>query len=59
MEDTVGAFLPDGLFDVAGADDGPLTGLTFAAKDIIDVAGRVTGWPVWSARPSPTSWPIA
>jgi amidase len=51
MEDTVGAFLPDGLFDVAGADDGPLTGLTFAAKDIIDVAGRVTGCgnPDWAA----------
>jgi len=28
---------------VDGAPDGPLKGLTFAAKDIIDVAGHVTG----------------
>ena len=51
MEDTVGAFVPDGLFDVAGAGDGPLKGLTFAAKDIIDIAGRVTGCgnPDWAA----------
>lgn len=43
MEDTVGAFVPYGLFTVKGASDGPLAGLTFAAKDIIDVAGHVTG----------------
>ena len=28
---------------VPGAPDGPLSGLTFAAKDIFDVAGHVTG----------------
>jgi amidase len=51
MEDTVGAFLPDGLFDLEGAGEGPLKGLTFAAKDILDVAGRVTGCgnPDWAA----------
>ena len=51
MEDTVGALLPDGLFDQEGAGDGPLKGLAFAAKDIIDVAGRVTGCgnPDWAA----------
>ncbi len=51
MEDTVGAFLPDGLFDLEGAGEGPLKGITFAAKDIIDVAGRVTGCgnPDWAA----------
>ena len=50
MRDTVGAFLPDGLFEVEGAGDGPLAGSTFAAKDIIDVAGRITGCgnPDWA-----------
>ncbi len=50
MRDTVGAFLPDGLFTVEGAAEGPLKGLTFAAKDIIDVAGRATGCgnPDWA-----------
>lgn len=43
MEDTVGAFVPHGLFEVAGTGSGPLAGLDFAAKDIIDVAGHVTG----------------
>lgn len=41
MEDTVGAFVD--IVTVAGAPAGPLTGLTFAAKDIYDVAGRPTG----------------
>ena len=51
MEDTVGAFVPDGLFELEGARQGPLSGLSFAAKDIIDVAGRVTGCgnPDWAA----------
>lgn len=43
MDDTVGAFVPHGKFEIAGAEDGPLLGLEFAAKDIIDVAGQVTG----------------
>ena len=43
MDDTVGAFVPHGRFQVDGAKNGPLAGLTFAAKDIIDVAGHVTG----------------
>ncbi len=51
MENSVGAFLPDGLFELEGAHEGPLKGLAFAAKDIIDVAGRVTGCgnPDWAA----------
>ncbi len=43
MYDSVGAFVPGGLFEIQGAEQGPLAGPTFAAKDIIDVAGRVTG----------------
>ena len=42
--DTLGAFVPGTEIEIAGADEGPLRGLTFAAKDIFDVAGTVTGW---------------
>ena len=38
-----GAFCPHGDFEIAGAGSGPLHGLTFATKDIFDIAGRVTG----------------
>lgn len=57
MEDTVGAFVPHGLFEVNGASDGPLAGLTFAAKDIIDVAGHVTGCgnPDWLRTHAPAT----
>ncbi len=50
IEDSIGAFVPDGLFVMEGAAAGPLRGLSFAAKDIIDVAGRVTGCgnPDWA-----------
>jgi amidase len=43
IADTVGAWVPHGRFIVAGAADGPLAGLTFAAKDVFDVAGHPTG----------------
>lgn len=43
IQDTVNAFCPDGLFTVEGAADGPLKGLAFAAKDVFDTAGHVTG----------------
>ena len=38
-----------------GARDGPLAGLTFAVKDIFDVAGYVTGGgnPDWKATYKP------
>ncbi len=34
---------PDGDFTLAPTGSGPLDGLTFAIKDLFDVAGRVTG----------------
>lgn len=43
MDDEIGAFVPHGRFEIAGAGDGILAGTTFAAKDIIDVASHVTG----------------
>jgi amidase len=39
----VSGFLDDERVPIAGAAEGPLRGLTFAVKDIIDVAGQVTG----------------
>jgi len=41
--DPVHAFVDYADVPVAGADDGPLAGLTFAVKDIFDVAGYPTG----------------
>lgn len=38
--DTSNAFLPDGP-QIAGAAQGPLCGLTFAAKDLYDVSYSV------------------
>ncbi|NKB47888.1 MAG: amidase [Alphaproteobacteria bacterium] len=57
MDDPVGAFVPHGLFQVDAAADGPLAGLTFAAKDIIDVAGHVTGCgnPDWLRTHGPAA----
>ena len=43
MEDELGAFRPDAIATIAGAAVGPLVGLTFAAKDLYDVAGIATG----------------
>ena len=43
MKDTLGAFCPDGIMQLEGAPEGPLAGVTFAAKDLFDVAGHRTG----------------
>ncbi len=49
--DPVGAFLPGPRLRIAGTSEGPLQGLTFAVKDLIDVAGDPTGFgnPDWLA----------
>ena len=43
MRDRLGAFCTHSELTLPGAPDGPLAGLTFAAKDLFDVAGFVTG----------------
>ena len=43
MRDELGAFVPHVDCVVQGAPGGPLSGLTFAAKDLFDVAGYATG----------------
>jgi amidase len=51
LDDHVHAFCHDTDAYLAGAAHGPLTCLTFAAKDIFDVGGYVTGGgnPDWQA----------
>ncbi|MFZ2005850.1 MAG: amidase [Stellaceae bacterium] len=63
MTDDFGAFVPGERFRIEGASSGPLAGLTFAAKDLFDVAGHVTGGgnPDWArVNPVPTrhAWAV-
>jgi len=48
MQDSVNAFIE--TFEITGAADGPLSGLTFGAKDLYDIAGHMTGCgsPDWA-----------
>ena len=50
ISDDLGAFVPGQIFRIAGRAGGPLSGLTFAAKDLFDVAGHPTGGgnPDWA-----------
>src|SRR5215469_12724604 len=61
--DDFGAFVPGERFRMDGLPGGPLTGLTFAAKDLFDIAGHVTGGgnPDWARiNPIPTrhAWAV-
>jgi amidase len=56
-------FVPGPPLRIAGASHGPLAGLTFAAKDLFDVAGHPTGGgtPDWARdHPIPTrhAWAV-
>lgn len=56
MPDKTDAFVPGPRVEIAGARGGPLAGLSFAVKDLIDVAGVATGGgsPDWPRGPVPT-----
>ena len=60
MSENERAFCPGERIRVAGASQGPLRGLRFAAKDLYDVAGHVTGGgnPDW-ARTHPAAMKTA
>jgi amidase len=63
MPDDVNAFVPGPRVHVEGRPGGPLSGLTFAAKDLFDVAGHPTGGgnPDWARmNPVPTrhAWAV-
>src|SRR5215468_9547236 len=57
-----GAFVPGPRAQLESTASGPLDGLTFVVKDLIDVEGHVTGAgnPDWAARQAPaaTSAPV-
>ena len=64
MHDPLNAFALGGDVYIDGAKTGPLAGLTFAAKDVFDVAGYVTGAgnPDWRRLAEParhTAWAVA
>jgi amidase len=55
--DRLGAFCPHTHTEMKGASHGPLVGLTFAVKDIYDVAGHRTGFgsPDWLRTHGPAA----
>jgi amidase len=55
--DTIGAFLPGAAVKLSGSKQGPLKGLSFAAKDAYDIAGHVTGCgnPDWARTHKPAT----
>jgi amidase len=57
MRDSLGAFVPNGLFTLKESGTGPLAGLTFAVKDLYDVEGHVTtaGNPVLGEERGPVA----
>jgi amidase len=64
MQDRFGAFVPGTDVVVQPTGPGPLSGLTFAAKDLFDVAGWVTGCgnPDWARTHAPArrhAWTVA
>jgi amidase len=63
IDDRLNAFCQDTEAYVDGAPNGPLAGLTFAAKDIFDVAGYVTGggnpdWKTTHEAAMRTAWVV-
>ena len=63
MTDAVHAFVPGPRVRIEGASNGPLAGLTFAAKDLFDVAGVPTGggnhdWARVNPVPSRHAWAV-
>ena len=63
MSEDFGAFVPGQRFHIAGKPGGPLSGLSFAAKDLFDVAGHPTGggnpdWPRGRAVPTRHAWAV-
>src|SRR5262245_59166252 len=63
MTDDIGAFVPGPRVRIEGRAGGPLAGLTFAAKDLFDVAGVLTGggnhdWPTHRPVPVRHAWAV-
>jgi amidase len=59
----IGAFVPGPRVRIAGTARGPLSGLSFAVKDLFDVAGLPTGggnhdWPTGRPIPTKHAWAV-
>jgi amidase len=62
-DDDAGAFVPGQRFRIESTPSGPLAGLTFAAKDLFDVAGHPTGggnpdWARVNSVPASHAWAV-
>jgi len=57
IADPVNAFIPGPRTEIAGTPGGPLSGLTFAVKDLYDIAGVVTSYgnPDWAKTHPPAA----
>ena len=55
LDNRLGCFCPHGDIHIEGKKGGPLSGLSFAAKDLFDIEGHVTGAgnPDWLATHKP------
>jgi amidase len=63
MTDRINAFVPGPRIHINGTPGGPLSGLTFAAKDLFDVAGIPTGggnhdWARANPVPTRHAWAV-
>jgi amidase len=63
MTDSINAFVPGPSIRIEGASNGPLSGLSFAAKDLFDVAGVPTGggnhdWARANPIPAKHAWAV-
>ena len=63
MHPSTAPFVPGPQIRIEGRSNGPLTGLTFAAKDLFDVAGQPTGagnhdWARWHPVPDKHAWAV-
>jgi len=63
MDDTVNAFVSGTMVPIAGQAGGPLDGLSFAVKDLFDVAGLPTGggnhdWALVNPVPERHAWAV-
>jgi len=64
MTDPLNAFVPGPRCAIAGRPGGALDGLSFAVKDLIDIAGIPTGggtpdWPTGRTIPAEHAWVVA
>jgi amidase len=63
MHPSTAPFVPGPQLRIEGRSHGPLAGLTFAAKDLFDVAGQPTGggnpdWARWFPVPDKHAWAV-